>query len=93
MYGLDSAQITEANQIKLDTIQLKGLRQICKIGTTWQGDHVEREYTNEYVDKRVEELCNGPYQRKMKIPKLSECYTKAKINRLVHIINKNQKIL
>ena len=47
LYALDSLQLTKAQENKLRTFQLKGLRQICKIKTTF----VDRRNTNDFVFK------------------------------------------
>ena len=49
MYGLESAHLTEPWQRKLDAFQLKGLRQILRMPTTF----VDRSYTNEVVYARA----------------------------------------
>ena len=51
MYGLESAQLTESSRQRLDTFQLKGLRQILKITTTY----VDRQHSNAYVYARANE--------------------------------------
>ena len=56
MYGLESAQFNNTTRAKLDVFYLKGLRQICKIPTTWTGEEVNRENTNEKVYKIAMEL-------------------------------------
>ena len=50
-YGLESLQLNQEHQRRLDAFQLKGLRQILKITTTY----INREHTNEYVYKRASE--------------------------------------
>ena len=45
LYGLESAQLNPTNLRRIATFQLKGIRQIMKIQTTY----MNRENTNEYV--------------------------------------------
>ena len=49
VYALESVQINDAIQSKLDVFQLKGLRQILKIKTTY----VDRTNTNEQVFEKA----------------------------------------
>eukprot|EP00974_Lingulodinium_polyedra_P059162 5697720-Lingulodinium_polyedra.AAC.1 len=52
IYGLEHSHLSKRSKGKISTFQLKGLRQICKITTTY----VDREHTNEYVFKKATEL-------------------------------------
>ena len=45
LYGLESAPLLQSQRDKLDTFQLKGLRQILRLQTTY----VERHNTNQFV--------------------------------------------
>ena len=58
MYGLESAQFNNTTKAKLDVFYLKGLRQICHIQTSWTGEEVVRENTNEKVYKSKFHLKN-----------------------------------
>ena len=51
LYGLESAQLNESAKKKLDTFQLKGLRNILKLKTTF----IDRSNTNEEVFRRANE--------------------------------------
>ena len=59
MYGLESAQFNNTTKGKLDTFYLKGIRQICKLETTY-GQTVmgkERTNTNEVVLNTAMDMC------------------------------------
>ena len=45
LYGLESAELTEEKRKRLDTIQLKGLRTICNITTTF----INTGHSNNFV--------------------------------------------
>ena len=51
-YGLESLQLTNSLRSKIHTFQLKGLRRICKITTTF----VNRDHANDYVFAKASEL-------------------------------------
>ena len=55
LYGLESAQLTKQAQAKIDIFQLKGLRQVLNITTTFrqmeQGQ--DRTNDNDYVYKQA----------------------------------------
>eukprot|EP00959_Pyramimonas_sp_CCMP1952_P362387 7589644-Pyramimonas_sp.AAC.1 len=51
IYGLESVQVNVALKKKIDAFQLKGLRQILKLQTTY----VNRANTNEFVFRRANE--------------------------------------
>ena len=74
LYGLETAQLNPSDIQKLDTFQLKGLRKILKITTTY----VNRANTNEYVfEKANQELRNEDHANA--IIKFSESYLKRKL--------------
>ena len=56
LYGLESLEPTDATGSLLNTFQLKGLRMILKLHTTF----VQRQNTNEYVHRRANEIVNAP---------------------------------
>ena len=56
MYGLESAQINEAQKKKLDVFQLKGLRKILDYKTTF----IDISNTNEFIYKTSIEEINRP---------------------------------
>ena len=78
MYGLESAQLTESSRQRLDTFQLKGLRQILKITTTY----VDRHHSNAYVYARANEQLGA--QRP--IERLSEYYTRMRLKSFAAIL-------
>eukprot|EP00959_Pyramimonas_sp_CCMP1952_P213798 4473558-Pyramimonas_sp.AAC.1 len=53
MCGLELAQLTESSRQRLDTFQLKGLRQILEITTTC----VDTQHSSAYVYPRANENC------------------------------------
>ena len=56
MYGLESVVLNDTQARRLDTFQLKGLRKILKIDTTY----VDRAFSNAYVyDKASQALSHG----------------------------------
>ena len=56
LYGLETLEPTEAAGRLLNTFQLKGLRKILKLHTTF----VQRNNSNEYVYRRANETINSP---------------------------------
>ena len=38
LYGLETAHLKEGDTKKINAFQMKGLRKITKMGTTWQGE-------------------------------------------------------
>ena len=76
MYGLESAEVKEAGLRRLNVFQLKGLRQILGIVTTY----VDRENTNTKVlEEATKALNTGGTKRKREIELLSETHTKQRI--------------
>ena len=51
LYGIDSAQLTPSHQRRIEVFQLKGLRKILKMKTTF----VERSNSNDEVFRRANE--------------------------------------
>ena len=49
LYGIDSAQLTTSNQREIEVVQLKGLRKIVKMTTSF----VERHNSNAEVFRRA----------------------------------------
>ena len=65
LYGLETLEPTESAGRLLNTFQLKGLRKILKLHTTY----IQRHNTNEYVYRRANETLNAPttgFDRKIK---------------------------
>ncbi len=65
LYGLDSLKPTDSTGRLLDTFQLKGLRKIVKLHTTF----IDRALTNEFVLKRL--MKQSAQQAKVQTQKLS----------------------
>ena len=74
MYGLETAQFNNTTRNKLDVFQLKGLRQICKITTTF----INREHDNRFVYETAERLSEERGKKRLKIIPLSEQYEREK---------------
>ena len=74
MYGLESAQLNDTAKRRIDAFQLKGLRKILNLKTTY----VDRNNTNQRVYEQAQEKVNeglteGSKSRKT-IQRLSEYY-------------------
>ena len=69
LYGLESAQLTQAAVLKLDVFQLKGLRKILKLQTTF----VDRANSNQYVYDRANQMIQQE-GRRYEIHKYSDVY-------------------
>ena len=78
LYGLESAQLNYTQLLKINTVQLKGFRQILNITTTY----VDRTHTNDFVIAKAQELCKGEVQFKL----FSEYYQQQRLELLGHII-------
>jgi hypothetical protein len=70
MYGLESLQLNDSTLRRLDTFQLKGLRKILKLTTTY----VDREHTNARVYELAEQALQAGGETNRGIQKLSEFY-------------------
>ena len=79
LYGLESAEIKDSTVKRLDTFQLKGLRKVLRMDTTY----INRSNTNQKVINRAnEEIANNegePQKNKQPISLYSQVYTKQKI--------------
>ena len=89
LYGLESAQLNPAVVKRLETFQLKVLRQILRMDTTY----VDRTNTNELVFKRANEQTKEEKERegkphKKNIVTFIEAYKKQKRKRALQIIRK-----
>ena len=85
MYGLETLQLNESIKKKLDAFQLRGLRQILKLPTTY----MDRQYTNEFVYEEANIVaCSQPIgeQGGGKIIRISQYYESQRINTLVDLI-------
>ena len=59
MYGLESVQVNDTQKKSIDAFQLKGLRQILKIQTTYgqMESDLDRTNSNEHVFKLANSFC------------------------------------
>ena len=78
LYGLESAQLNPSHIARLNTIQLKGLRQILHITTTY----IDRTHTNDYVLQQAQSHCKENVEYKL----FSEAYQKQKTKLLGHVL-------
>ena len=87
MYGIDSAQLNEGELKKLDQFQLKGLRKILKLNTTY----INRENTNkEIIERANRETQNTAHPHKKVIP-FRQTYLSGKMKRLKRLLdNQNE---
>ena len=76
IYGLESLQLTDAVKHKLDIFQLKALRKILKLKTTYS----ERHNTNERVYQLAEEATSIEGRPPKRLQRLSEIYETNKIH-------------
>ena len=84
LYGIDSAQLTTSNQRKIKVFQLKGLRKILKMTTSF----VERHNSNAEVFRRANETLRHetPPGKTPKIIKpFVTCYLNSRMKRLARI--------
>ena len=77
LYGLESAQLTQGMINKLNTFQLKGIRQILKMDTTY----VNRANTN----KKVMETASKEMGKKP-LPPFGEQYQQQKVKLMGHLL-------
>lgn len=75
LYGMESAQLTPSHQRRIEVFQLKGLRKILKLKTTF----VERSNTNEEVFRQANEHIQNE-TREGKIPKKVIPFVKSYLN-------------
>ena len=88
LYGLETLEPTQATAKLLNTFQLKGLRKILKLHTTF----VQRHNTNEYVYRRANEELGAPaFGRDRKIKPLTEILEDKKIKMLGHILRRERR--
>ena len=70
MYGIESVQLNDSFKKKLDTFQLKGLRRILGLKTTF----IDRSNINEMVFATAQEKSNEEGVRLKKIDRLRKVY-------------------
>ena len=82
LYGLETVQLTEATAKKLDVFQLKGLRQILRLQTTF----VNRANSNKFVFEMASKTAYPDPQDKRVIPRFSEFHRERNATLLGHIL-------
>ena len=75
-YGLETVELTHAEQDKLDAFQMKGLRRILKVPPT----HIDREWTNKKVYELASVESGRPIQR------FSDTWKKQLLKLLGHLL-------
>ena len=86
VYGLESLQLTEGAIRRLDTFQLKGLRKILRLRTTY----IERANSNDDVFRKAENALNlgwAPGRRWRRLMKLSDYYAFLKLKRYAQLVS------
>ena len=86
LYGLESAHINDSVIKKLEVFQLKALRKVLRLKTTY----IDRSNTNssiyETANRKLSEITNKKIKAKP-IVTFREAYRASKIKRLVRILN------
>jgi hypothetical protein len=80
LYGMETAALTDATLNRLDVFQLKGLRKILKIPTTY----VDRRYTNQYIYQKANSILER--EDKPPIKQLSTHNRERRIIRLAKLL-------
>ena len=81
LYRLETLKPTESASRLLNTFQLKGLRKILRLHTTY----IQRQNTNKYVYRRANEIANGV------IKPLTEILAERKIRLLGHVLRRERQ--
>ena len=88
IYGRESIEPTHAAATLLNTFQLKGLRKILRLQTTY----IQRHNTNTYVYKRANEELNAPTEGPdRRIKPLTEMLELRKLKLLGHVLSRNRQ--
>ena len=88
LYGLETLEPTCSVANVLDTFQLKGLRKILRLHTTF----VQRNNTNEYVYKRANEVLGAPTEGvETKIKPLTEVLAQKRLKLLGHVVRRERQ--
>ena len=88
LYGLESLEPTDATGKLLGAFQLKGLRQILRLHTTF----IQRLNTNEYVYRRANEVLNSPTEGNgRKIKPLTEVLDDRRLKLLGHVLRRERE--
>ena len=86
MYGLETLQLTEAMSKKLDVFQLKGLRQILKLETTF----INRANSNQKVFEIATRTAYPNPDDNRHIKRFSDFHKERKANLLGHILRASE---
>lgn len=86
LYSLETLMPTKQTAEKLNVFQLKGLRKILKMHTTF----IDRENTNEEVYRRANEAMGRNTEGKDKVIPLTEVLAKRRLKLLGHIIRRER---
>ena len=84
LYGLDSAQLTPSQQRRIEVFQLKGLRKILNMKTTY----VERNNTNAEIFRKANELIQNQTEAGTTLKRIKEfvkAYKNSRMKRLTRI--------
>ena len=81
LYGLETLEPTESASRLLNTFQLRGLRKILRLHTTY----IQRQNTNEYVYRRANEIANGA------IKPFAEILAERKMRLLGHVLRRERQ--
>ena len=88
LYGLESLEPTDATGKLLNTFQLKGLRKILRLHTTF----IQRQNTNEYVYRRANDVLNSPTEGNgRKIKPLTEVLEERRLKLLGHVLGRERE--
>ena len=88
LYGLETLEPTESASKLLNTFQLRGLRKILRLHTTY----IQRQNTNDYVYQRANEIVNGATDGPTrKIKPLTEILEERKLRLLGHVLRRERQ--
>ena len=86
LYGLETIHLTKALLNKIDAFQVRGLRKILKLPSTF----IDRRFTNRNVLDRVSALMFGHHHHNPSIL-FSHCYNERRAKLLGHIARTSQQ--
>ena len=86
LYGLETVHLTKAMLNKIDTFQIRGLRKILNLPSTF----IDRRFTNRYVLRRASDLMSthGNHENNLLC---SHCYNERRAKLLGHIARTTQQ--
>ena len=86
LYGLETVHLTEAMLNKIDAFQIRGLRKILNLPSTF----IDRRFTNRYVLRRASDLMSthGSHENNLLF---SHCYIERRAKLLGHIARTTQQ--